>query len=155
MTPPFPTTQLGHGLLWGKAGLLHPPIHPLSKVSVQEHTVVMFTMKITHLTFHRNCFHGITLAWQCWDHGDNPPKVGLETINLNHPPKKRVCGWSHSPVREITVPKKPTTKPSRALLFIYLIFFGNILIVIECSTSYSKYRTVTNSWLKSVREITT
>lgn len=51
--------------------------------------------------------------------------------------------------------KEPTPKPSRALLFIYLTFFGNILIVIECSTSYSKYRTVTNSWLKSVREITT
>lgn len=115
----------------------------------------MLTMKITHFTFHRNYFYGITLAWPCWDHRDNPPKVGLETINLNHQPKKGLWLVPFTSPQHHRAKKKPTTKPSRALLFIYLFFFGNILIVIECSTSYSKYRTVTNSWLKSVREITT
>lgn len=73
--------------------------------------MVMLTMQMTHFTFHRNCFYGITLAWPCWDHWDNPSKVGLETISLNHQPKKRVYGWSHSPPHNITVPKKQPPNP--------------------------------------------
>lgn len=102
--------------------------------------------------FHRGCSCRITPAWPCWD---NPPKVGLETIKLHHQPRN---GFMAGPIHfSTTSPRQKTNHQTLSGSFIYFFFFffGNILIVIECSTSYSKYRTVTNSWLKSVRENTT
>lgn len=81
--------------------------------------MVMLTTKITHFTFHRNCFYGITLAWPCWDHWDKPPKVGLETINLNHQPRKRVYGQFHSPLHYIIVPKNQPPNPPR-LFYLFI-----------------------------------
>lgn len=114
----LPSQQPSWGMDCSEQSWSPASIHPLSKVSVQEHMVVMLTMQMTHFTFRRNCFNGITLAWPCWDHCDNPPEVGLETIN----PKKgsRLVPFT-SPRHHRA--KKPTTKPSRALLFIYLIFW--------------------------------
>lgn len=49
---------------------------------------------------------------------------------------------SSDTVSQTSVPKKQNKKSQ-------MHFFVNLLIVIECSTSYSKY-TITNSWLNSV-----
>lgn len=83
--------------------------------------MVMLTKKITHFTFHRNCFHGITLAWPYWDHWDNPPKVGLETISLNHQPKK---GFMAGPIHLSTASQcQRTSSQTLSGSFIYLFNF--------------------------------
>lgn len=64
---------------------------------------------------------GITLAWPRWDHWDNPPKVRLEIIKLNHQPKK---GFMASPVHlSTTSPCQKNNHQTLSGSFIYLFNF--------------------------------
>lgn len=130
------TTHPGHGLIWPKlVSCMYISIQHLN----QARRSTLLTMKLTHS-------YRITLTWPCWAQRNNPPKVELATTELHKQPRN---GFMAAPIHFSTPspPKNQPQTPSWALLFIFyrFFFFGNMFIGLQCSTSYRKYRTVTNS----------